>query len=147
MDHTAGFAGRPIKARQAAKPGSRCARGIHGGAMTRTTTLLFLLLIAAAIWLSWRHWQNAKALLQDWAAANGLRILHAKSNAFWLAMPLSMWFHLEVPDGLPHLGLRRSHPPHPQRPGAAGHAHLGLHESRRGRGVLGRPLMPCAAQH
>ena len=60
--------------------------------MTRTTTLLFLLLIAAAIWLGWRHWQNAKALLQDWAAANGLRILHAKSNAFWLAMPLSMWF-------------------------------------------------------
>jgi len=63
-----------------------------GGAMTRTTTLLFLLLIAAAIWLSWRHWQNAKALLQDWADANGLRILHAKSNAFWLSMPLSMWF-------------------------------------------------------
>ncbi|OOG38462.1 hypothetical protein B0E52_14045 [Rhodanobacter sp. C06] len=60
--------------------------------MTRTTTLLFLLLIAAAIWLSWRHYANAKALLQDWAAANGLRILHAKSNALWLAMPLSMWF-------------------------------------------------------
>lgn len=60
--------------------------------MARITPLLFLLLIAAAIWLSWRHWQNAKTVLQDWADTNKLRILHAKSNAFWLSMPLSMWF-------------------------------------------------------
>ncbi|GAB3780420.1 hypothetical protein [Dyella agri] len=60
--------------------------------MTKTTPLLFLLLIAAAIWLSWRHYQNAKALLQDWAGANKLRILQAKSNAVWLSVPLSMWF-------------------------------------------------------
>lgn len=58
--------------------------------MTRTTPLLFLLLIALAIWLSWRHYRNAKALLQDWADANGLRILHARQS--WGAMPLSMWF-------------------------------------------------------
>ncbi|MBD8881428.1 hypothetical protein IHE49_13145 [Rhodanobacter sp. 7MK24] len=60
--------------------------------MTRTTPLLLVLLIAVAIWLSWRHLQNAKALLQDWAGANGLRILHAKSSTFWLSVPLSMWF-------------------------------------------------------
>ena len=60
--------------------------------MARTTPLLFLLLVAAAFRLSWRHWRNAKALLQGWADANKLRILHAKSNAFWLSMPLSMWF-------------------------------------------------------
>ncbi|WP_232823565.1 hypothetical protein [Dyella sp. C9] len=53
--------------------------------------LLFLLLIAGAIGLSWRHYQNARALLNDWADANGLRILHAKSNTFWLSVPLSMW--------------------------------------------------------
>jgi hypothetical protein len=41
--------------------------------------------------LSWRHYQNAKALLQDWANANGLRILHAKSNTLWLPVPMSMW--------------------------------------------------------
>ena len=58
--------------------------------MTRTTPLLFLLLIAGAIWLSWRHYRNARALLQDWAQANGLRILHARQN--WGLMPLSMWF-------------------------------------------------------
>ncbi|MEW9622634.1 hypothetical protein [Rhodanobacter geophilus] len=60
--------------------------------MTRTTPLLLLLLVAAAIWLGWRHGRNARTLLQDWADANGLRILHAKSNAFWLSIPLSMWF-------------------------------------------------------
>lgn len=59
--------------------------------MSRTTPLLVLLLIVAAIWLSWRHYANAKALLQSWADANGLRILHAKSSALWLSVPLSMW--------------------------------------------------------
>lgn len=58
--------------------------------MTRITPLLFLLPIAVAIWLSWRHYRNAKTLLQAWAQANGLRILHAKQS--WGAMPLSMWF-------------------------------------------------------
>jgi hypothetical protein len=55
--------------------------------MTRTTLLPFLPLVAAAVRLSWRHYRNAKALLQDWANANGLRILHAKQS--WSAMPPS----------------------------------------------------------
>jgi len=59
--------------------------------MTRVTPLLFSLLIAGVIWGSWRHYQNARTLLRDWADANGLRILHAKSNTFWLSVPLSMW--------------------------------------------------------
>mgnify|MGYP001038197473 CR=1 FL=1 len=59
--------------------------------MGRTMPLL-LLLAVAAIWLSWRHYANARALLQNWAEASGLRILHAKSSAFWLSLPLSMWF-------------------------------------------------------
>jgi hypothetical protein len=29
--------------------------------------------------------------MREWADANGLRILHAKSNTFWLSIPLSMW--------------------------------------------------------
>jgi hypothetical protein len=60
--------------------------------MSRPAPLLFLLPIAAAIWLSWRHYRNASALLHEWAAANRLRILHATSNAFWQSVPLSMWF-------------------------------------------------------
>jgi len=59
--------------------------------MTRGTLLLFLLLITGAIGLSWRHYQNARALLSDWADSNGLRILHAKSNTFWLSVLRSMW--------------------------------------------------------
>ena len=57
--------------------------------MARTTPLLFVLLIATGIWLSWRHYRNARALLQEWAQANGLRILHARQN--WGFLPLSMW--------------------------------------------------------
>ena len=48
-----------------------------GCTMSRPAPLLFLLPIAAAIWLSWRHYRNARALLQECAAANRLRILHA----------------------------------------------------------------------
>lgn len=58
--------------------------------MGRSALLLFLLLTAAAVYFSWRHYANARALLQSWADANGLRILHARQS--WGFMPLSMWF-------------------------------------------------------
>jgi hypothetical protein len=70
--------------------------------MTRAAPLLFSLLIAGVIWLSWRHYQNARALLRDWADANGLRILHAKSNTFWLSVPLSMWLPSSQPVARKH---------------------------------------------
>ncbi|HKR77007.1 MAG TPA: hypothetical protein VJR95_10090 [Rhodanobacter sp.] len=60
--------------------------------MAKAAPLLFLLFIAVVTYLTWRHYQNAKALLQDWANSNKLRILHAKSSAVWLSVPLSMWF-------------------------------------------------------
>jgi len=60
--------------------------------MGKTAPLLLVAVIVAATYLTWRHYANAKALLQDWASTNKLRILHAKSNAVWLSLPLSMWF-------------------------------------------------------
>lgn len=60
--------------------------------MAKALPLLSLLFLAGVIYLTWRHYANARALLQDWADANRLRILHAKSNAGWLPMPLSLWF-------------------------------------------------------
>ena len=78
--------------------------------MTRATPLLFLLLIAGAIWLSWRHCQNARALLQDWADCQ--RFAHpAREIQHLLAVrpAVDVAHHLEVPDDLSHLRLRRIH--------------------------------------
>jgi hypothetical protein len=49
--------------------------------MGKTAPLLLVAVIVAATYLTWRHYANAKALLQDWANANKLRVLQAKSNA------------------------------------------------------------------
>lgn len=60
--------------------------------MTRTTLLLILLLIAAALWSGWYQYQNAKAVLQDWADAHRLRILQAKYSLFVWSVPLTWLF-------------------------------------------------------
>lgn len=39
-------------------------------------------MIALAIYLSYRHVMNAKALLQDWAQTNHFRIVHARLCMF-----------------------------------------------------------------
>jgi len=53
------------------------------------STLLMLLVVAIAVYLSYRHVKNAKALLQDWAQASNLRILHSRMCSF---MPWRMYF-------------------------------------------------------
>jgi hypothetical protein len=50
---------------------------------------LSLAALVLACWLGWRHYANARALLQDWARANRFRILHARRG---LLMPPSMLF-------------------------------------------------------
>ncbi|WEN15998.1 hypothetical protein PY254_04815 [Rhodanobacter sp. AS-Z3] len=51
--------------------------------------LLCLITFALAGWLTWRHYVNARELLQSWADANGYKILHATRPLF---MPWSMYF-------------------------------------------------------
>lgn len=46
-----------------------------------------LMFVALVGYLTYRHYVNARALLQDWAQANRFRILHARRG-----MPLSMLF-------------------------------------------------------
>ncbi|HEV7123692.1 MAG TPA: hypothetical protein VGN24_09790 [Rhodanobacter sp.] len=52
-------------------------------------SLLMPLVLVATLYFSYRHISNAKALLQDWAQANQLRILHARLRMF---MPWRMYF-------------------------------------------------------
>lgn len=52
--------------------------------------LLWPVLIALAIYLSYRHYVKARALLQAWADANHYKILHATRS--WGFMPLGMMF-------------------------------------------------------
>jgi len=54
-----------------------------------TSALLMSLLIAVAVYLSYRHIMNAKALLRDWAQANNFRILQARMCTF---TPWRMYF-------------------------------------------------------
>lgn len=51
--------------------------------------LLFVTLLALAIWLSCRHYLNARDLLRSWADANGYKILHANRP---FLMPWRMYF-------------------------------------------------------
>ncbi|MGH8144954.1 MAG: hypothetical protein ACREPY_01355 [Rhodanobacteraceae bacterium] len=50
---------------------------------------LLLVIFAAIGYLIWRHYVNAKALLQDWATASHFKILKASRN---LVPPLSWLF-------------------------------------------------------
>lgn len=51
--------------------------------------LLMMLAVVVAALLSYRHVRNARALLQEWAQAEGFRILHARLR---FLMPWRLYF-------------------------------------------------------
>lgn len=51
--------------------------------------LLYLAALALIGWLCYRHYVNARELLQAWADANSYKILHANRSLF---MPWRMYF-------------------------------------------------------